>query len=73
MSNPFEDENGLYHVLINEEGQHSIWPTFKDTPKGWTVIYRSSSRLDCLNFVNEHWTDMRPNSLIKHMRRLSNK
>ena len=33
MTNPFEDENGVYHVLVNEEGQHSLWPTFIDVPK----------------------------------------
>ena len=33
MTNPFEDEKGVYHVLINEEGQHSLWPAFKDVPR----------------------------------------
>jgi MbtH protein len=65
MANPFEDENGHFHVLINKEGQHSIWPIFVDVPEGWTIVYRSGSRPDCLNYVDEHWTDMRPTSLIK--------
>jgi uncharacterized protein YbdZ (MbtH family) len=66
MANPFEDEDGFFHVLINEERQHSIWPAFIDVPKGWTVIYRSGNRLACLDFINEHWTDMRPSSLIRN-------
>jgi MbtH protein len=66
-TNPFEDENGIYHVLINEEGQHSIWPTFVEVPDGWTVIHRSDSRTACLEFIEKNWTDMRPNSLIKGM------
>ena len=68
MTNPFEDENGVYHVLVNEEGQHSLWPTFIDVPKGWTIIHKSDSRAACLEFINKHWTDLRPNSLIERMK-----
>ena len=71
MTNPFEDENGVYHVLINDEGQHSLWPSFIQVPEGWTIIHQSASRAACLEFINQHWTDMRPNSLIEHMKELS--
>jgi MbtH protein len=67
MTNPFEDENGIYHVLINDEGQYSLWPSFIDIPDGWTIIHKSDSRAACLEFINRNWTDMRPNSLIKSM------
>jgi MbtH protein len=67
MTNPFEDENGTFHVLVNEEGQHSLWPTFIDVPAGWTIVHASDSRAACLDYVNKNWTDMRPNSLIKRM------
>ncbi|EST35528.1 MbtH family protein [Streptomyces roseochromogenus] len=66
-TNPFEDENGSYLVLINGEGQHSLWPSFADVPNGWTVIFNEASRQDCLDYVNEHWTDMRPLSLQRAM------
>jgi len=65
MSNPFEDENGRFHVLVNEEGQYSIWPIFINAPCGWAEVYRFQSRRDCLEYVNKHWTDMRPSSLVK--------
>jgi uncharacterized protein YbdZ (MbtH family) len=68
MINPFEDEHGRFHVLINGEGQHSIWPTLITVPKGWTILYWTGSRRDCLDYVNENWTDMRPNGLIEKMR-----
>lgn len=71
VTNPFEDENGVYHVLINEEGQHSLWPSFTEVPKGWTIVHASDSRAACLEFINQHWTDMRPNSLIESMKGLS--
>jgi MbtH protein len=67
VTNPFEDENGIYHVLINDEGQYSLWPNFIDVPDGWTIIRKSDSRAACLEFINRNWTDMRPNSLIKSM------
>lgn len=69
MTNPFEDENATYHVLVNEEGQHSLWPSFKEVPKGWTIVHRSDSRATCLEFINQNWTDMRPSSLVRRMSR----
>jgi len=67
MTNPFDDENGTFHVLVNEEGQHSLWPAFIDVPQGWTVVHASDTRAACLDYVNKNWTDMRPKSLIKRM------
>jgi uncharacterized protein YbdZ (MbtH family) len=62
-ANPFDDENGTFHVLVNDEGQHSLWPTFVDVPAGWTVVFGPSSRADALTFVEQNWTDIRPRSL----------
>lgn len=69
MSNPFDDENGIFHVLVNDEGQHSLWPTFVDVPSGWSIVLANTDRQSCVDYVNEHWTDMRPNSLIEAMKR----
>jgi MbtH protein len=68
MTNPFEDENGLYHVLINYEKQHSLWPTFVEVPSGWTVVHNSGTRAACLDFIDKKWTDMRPRSLVEKMK-----
>ena len=68
MTNPFEDENTTYHVLVNDEGQHSLWPSFKEVPDGWTIVHQSDSRAACLDYVNKNWTDMRPKSLIERMK-----
>jgi uncharacterized protein YbdZ (MbtH family) len=67
VTNPFEDENASYHVLVNGEGQHSLWPSFKEVPEGWTIALASDSRAACLEYINQHWTDMRPNSLVRRM------
>jgi MbtH protein len=67
MTNPFEDQDGAYIVLANEEGQYSLWPLFIDVPAGWTIAYRENTREACLAWIDAHWTDMRPKSLIKAM------
>jgi MbtH protein len=66
-TNPFEDEDAKYFVLINDEGQHSLWPVFADVPDGWEVIFGEDGRKECLDFIEKNWTDMRPKSLIKAM------
>jgi MbtH protein len=71
VTNPFEDENGTYHVLVNDEGQHSLWPSFIEVPQGWTIVHKSDSRAACLEFINKNWTDMRPKSLIEKMKQLA--
>jgi MbtH protein len=67
VMNPFEDPDGRYSVLINDEGQHSLWPIFAEVPGGWTVIFGEDGRQECLDFIEKSWTDMRPNSLIEAM------
>ncbi|MEU1126570.1 MbtH family protein [Streptomyces sp. NPDC005899] len=69
MANPFEDENGTYLVLVNDEGQHSLWPSYVEVPAGWTVAKDADGRQACLDFINENWTDMRPRSLAEAMAR----
>jgi MbtH protein len=66
-TNPFEDPDAKYLVLINDEGQHSLWPVFADVPDGWEIIFGEDGRQECLDFIETNWTDMRPNSLIRQM------
>ncbi|MFJ7327703.1 MULTISPECIES: MbtH family protein [Streptomyces] len=65
MANPFEDENGTYLVLVNDEGQHSLWPSFVEVPAGWTVAHPEDTRQACLDHVEQNWTDLRPRSLVE--------
>ncbi|WP_371618388.1 MbtH family protein [Streptomyces sp. NBC_00454] len=64
MTNPFEDNDASYYVLVNEEGQHSLWPVFIEVPLGWTIAHGQDARQSCLDFIERNWTDMRPKSLI---------
>ena len=67
MTNPFEDPDASYFVLTNDEGQHSLWPVFADIPEGWHVVFGETARQECLDYIEENWTDMRPKSLIAEM------
>ncbi|MGW6896704.1 MbtH family protein [Streptomyces sp. NBC_01718] len=67
MSNPFENPEGVYSVLVNDENQHSLWPEFVDVPAGWTAVHGPTSRQECLEYIETNWTDMRPRSLARSM------
>ena len=67
MSNPFEDPDGRYLVLINDEAQYSLWPAWIEVPAGWSVKLDETDRQSCLDYINENWTDMRPKSLVEAM------
>ncbi|MEU6231555.1 MbtH family protein [Kitasatospora sp. NPDC047058] len=66
-SNPFENDDARYLVLVNEENQHSLWPAFAEIPAGWTTAFGEDGRRACLDYINENWTDMRPKSLADAM------
>ncbi|MBE1494367.1 MbtH protein [Amycolatopsis lexingtonensis] len=68
MSNPFEDENGTFLVLVNDENQHSLWPSTVDVPAGWRTVHGEDTRAACLEYVEKNWTDLRPASLVAAMR-----
>jgi MbtH protein len=67
VTNPFEDPDASYVVLVNDEGQHSLWPVFADVPDGWRLVFGEAGRAECVGFIEESWPDMRPKSLIEAM------
>lgn len=69
MGNPFDEEGGTFLVLVNSENQHSLWPASVQVPDGWKAVHGPGSRQACLDYVERHWTDMRPKSLIEAMAR----
>lgn len=64
--NPFDDENAVCCVLINGEQQYSLWPENLAVPAGWRVVFGPSARVQCAVWLEEHWRDMRPQSLRLH-------
>jgi MbtH protein len=52
-----------YTVVVNHEEQYSILPAHKDLPGGWTAIGYVGAKADCLAYIKQVWTDMRPLSI----------
>ena len=63
----FDREDITFTVVINQEEQYSIWPEYKKIPAGWRTVGKIGSKKECLDYIEEVWTDMRPLSLRKHM------
>ena len=66
-TNPFDDEDGEFLVLVNDEEQYSLWPSFAEVPVGWRVVTGPADRQHCLEHIEKNWTDMRPKSLREAM------
>ncbi|GAA2798110.1 MbtH family protein [Saccharopolyspora taberi] len=69
-NNGSENQHGeTFHVVVNREEQYSIWPTFKEIPAGWTEVGKQGPKAECLDYIRQVWTDMRPKSLREAMSR----
>jgi uncharacterized protein YbdZ (MbtH family) len=66
-TNPFDDDNARFLVLVNDEEQHSLWPAFADVPMGWRVVYGEADRAACLDNIEQNWPDIRPKSLRERL------
>ena len=67
MANPFDDDTTEYVVVVNHEEQYSIWPAYKEIPLGWSDAGKRGTKQECLAYIEEVWTDMRPLSLRRAM------
>ena len=72
MSDERED-NTIYKVVVNHEEQYSIWPADRELPLGWSAVGKEGLKVDCLAYIEEVWTDMRPLSLRKKMEEAARK
>jgi MbtH protein len=62
-----DEDNRQYRVVVNHEEQYSIWPSDREIPAGWKDAGKVGTKQECLDFVKEVWTDMRPLSLRQKM------
>jgi MbtH protein len=67
MTDRSESDDTIYRVVMNDEEQYSIWPDDKKIPDGWRAVGTRGSKAECLQYIEETWTDMRPLSLRKRM------
>lgn len=56
-----------FKVVVNDEEQYSIWPADRENPLGWRDGGRAGTKEECLAYIKEVWTDMRPLSLRRAM------
>jgi MbtH protein len=71
MNREDQDDLRIYKVVLNHEEQYSIWFDGRDNPLGWRDAGRKGTKQECLQYIKEVWTDMRPLSLREQMSRLS--
>lgn len=62
-----DEDIRIYRVVINHEEQYSIWMADKEIPRGWRSVGKEGPKPECLAYIEEVWTDMRPLSLRKSM------
>ena len=67
MAHDTPEDTTIYAVVVNHEEQYSIWPAHREIPAGWSAVGKSGSKNECLDYIEEVWTDMRPLSLRKKM------
>ncbi len=72
MSNEDQDNDVRYTVVVNHEEQYSIWFVDREIPLGWKEAGKTGSKEECLSYIKEVWTDMRPLSLRKQMEKIVN-
>ena len=72
MNNDEKEDTTIYKVVVNHEEQYSIWPSERENPLGWKDAGKNGLKDECLEYVKEVWTDMRPLSLRKKMDQAKN-
>jgi MbtH protein len=70
MNSDEREDNTIYKVVVNGEEQYSIWPADRENPLGWNDAGKSGTKAECLAYIKEVWTDMRPLSLRKKMQEM---
>jgi MbtH protein len=63
MAGDEQEDTTVYKVVVNQEGQYSIWATDRPIPLGWSEAGKDGSKAECLAYIEEVWTDMRPMSI----------
>ena len=72
MSYSEDEDKTIYKVVVNHEEQYSIWPEQRENPLGWSEVGKVGPKEECLAYIKEVWTDMRPLSLRKKMEEMAN-
>ncbi|WP_406369777.1 MbtH family NRPS accessory protein [Streptomyces sp. NBC_00647] len=66
-----QTDDRVYRVVLNDEEQYSIWAADRDLPAGWHAEGTEGTRQECLDRIEEVWTDLRPAGLRRRMAQAS--
>jgi len=66
---PGDSDQTIYKAVINDEEQYSIWPANRENAMGWKDAGKTGTKEECLAYIQEVWTDMRPKSLRDKMKK----
>jgi MbtH protein len=72
MNTEEREDTTTYKVVLNHEEQYSIWPADRENALGWADAGKTGTKQECLDYIKEVWTDMRPLSLRKQMAAAAN-
>ena len=72
MNHDEREDSTIYKVVLNDEEQYSIWPVHRENALGWRDADKSGLKAECLAYIKDVWTDMRPLSLRKKMAQAEN-
>ena len=67
MNTDEKEDTTIYKAVVNHEEQYSIWPAHRENALGWNDAGKTGTKAECLSYIKEVWTDMRPLSLRKKM------
>jgi MbtH protein len=67
MQDDMSEDSTIYNVVVNHEEQYSIWQADREPPLGWRSVGKSGDKEECLKYIGEVWTDIRPLSLRKRL------
>lgn len=73
MSDQERAEETQYKVVVNHEEQYSIWFANRENPRGWRDVGKSGTKAECLDYIEQVWTDMRPLSVRRQMEQMEQK
>lgn len=60
LTNPFDNEEGLFQVLRNDVGEFSLWPAPLTVPVGWDIALDTVPANEAEAWVREQWTSLTP-------------
>ena len=67
MNENESEDTRIYKVVMNHQEQYSIWPADRENALGWNDVGKSGKKAECLAYIDDVWTDMRPLILRKKM------